>query len=188
LSAVRIFQLRFSQRERAAADSPGLNPNKRNSKMKKILICCAATLLTTLSVNGFAATVQVANTSYGVVTRQPEETTLPNGAKGMIGGQNHAVVVDDETGEAASQWCFGGQVEDANGRHGGGYCTIFYDNGDVLRISFTTTEPGTPLQWAVMGGTGRWAGATGGGTSTQESVRSDGRSWTSKAKGTITTR
>jgi len=58
---------------------------------------------------------------------------------------------------------------------------------DVSWYSYVTS--GTDhVSWSVMGGTGKYAGATGGGTGTVVSRRSDGVSWTVQSKGTLITK
>ena len=108
----------------------------------------------------------------------------------MANGQWHGSAVDDKTGETTSQWCNGEQYRDAKGTpmYGAGYCTIFNDNGDILWVSFMNSGEGKPGTWAVIGGTGQYQGATGSGTTEQVSRRSDGYAWTSKSKGTLTTK
>jgi hypothetical protein len=114
--------------------------------------------------------------------------SLPDGRRAMVGGQWHATIVTDDTDEVMSQWCTGQQGLDENGQPtgGAGYCTILNDAGDVLWVGFAGTA-GEPGRWVVLGGTGAWAGATGSGTTTMVSQRADGRAWTSKSEGTITT-
>ena len=66
---------------------------------------------------------------------------------------------------------------------------IFADNGDVLWVSFVNRGPGSTGNWTVMGGTGEYEGATGGGTSTPPiSTRGDGLGWTNTSTGTIVTK
>jgi hypothetical protein len=65
---------------------------------------------------------------------------------------------------------------------------VFYDNGDVLSVAITGAAADQPLTWVVLGGTGKYAGATGGGASKLVSRRGDGYAGTYKATGTITTK
>lgn len=71
---------------------------------------------------------------------------------------------------------------------GAGYCTIIPDNGDMLYVSFVLGAADQPATWTVMGGKGGYEGGTGGGTTATVSRRGDGRAWTRKSTGTITTR
>jgi putative aminopeptidase FrvX len=158
--------------------------------MKNVLSYGAVMGLTFFAFTAFAATQETANTAYHVQTQQGEEITLPNGTKAMAGIESHATLVEDESGATASQWCSGSGYADANGQPSAavGYCTIIYDNGDMMWVSYVATESDQPVQWAVLGGTGTYAGTTGGGTSTFVSRRSDGYAWTTKAAGTINTK
>ncbi len=105
--------------------------------------------------------------------------------------EEHRVQVPGaQTGETASQWCTGEQFPDEKGApmYGAGYCTIFYNNGDILWVSFKGNGANKPGEWAVIGGTGRYEGASGGGKTEMVSQRSDGYAWTSKSTGTLTTK
>ena len=141
-----------------------------------------------LSVNAFADTEQVSSTAYQVLVQEPEIVELPGGRKISANGAWHATVINDQ-GETLSQWCTGEQWLGADGMPvaGAGYCTIFDDDGNVLWVSFVNGAAGQPGTWTVMGGTGEYAGATGGGTNEMVSQRSDGYAWTSKSSGTIVT-
>jgi hypothetical protein len=134
-----------------------------------------------------AETIQVSNVSYQVVMDEGNRFESPTGAKGYYGVTTHATLVRDN-GALASQWCLQENGEGDDGQPTGvaGYCTIIEDNGDVLWVSFLGT-PAEGVSWTVMGGTGQWAGATGGGTSEMVSQRADGEAWASKSTGTITT-
>jgi hypothetical protein len=48
--------------------------------------------------------------------------------------------------------------------------------------------PSGDSNWTVFGGTGRFAGATGSGTTKDISNRGDGVAWTNETKGTIKTK
>jgi len=158
--------------------------------MKKTITYGLTAALGCFAAGAFAETEQVSSTLNQVVIKMPEKVDLPNGKVVMANGQWHASTVNDKNGELSSQWCTGEQYPDAKGApmYGAGYCTIFFDNGDILWVSFTGTGEGKPGGWAVIGGTGRYAGATGGGTTTTVSRRSDGYAWTSKSTGTLTTK
>jgi len=134
-----------------------------------------------------ADTQQVDNLSYQVTINDGEAFEMPGGGKGFYGAQSHATLVRPD-GTAASQWCTQeiGLGDDGMPSGFAGYCTIIEDNGDILWVSFLGT-PADGIGWSVMGGTGQWAGATGGGTSEQVSQRADGEAWTTRSTGTITT-
>jgi hypothetical protein len=123
-----------------------------------------------------------------VVIDRGEVIDLPNGTKVTVGMRTHGSAVSP-TGEERSQWCTSEAHTNAAGEPtgGAGHCEAYYDNGDILWSSFLT-RPGQPTRWSVMGGTGRYEGATGGGTATLVSMRSDGSAWTGKLEGTIVTK
>jgi hypothetical protein len=147
------------------------------------LLCCVA-------FGASAATEQLTLTAYSTVTKLGEKITLPNGSVIMSGQQTYTAVVNDKTGEQTSQFCDGDQWVNDKGapQHEVAHCSVFYDNGDILWISIIGTTNDQPLTWAVLGGTGKYAGATGGGTSKMVSQRGDGYSGTYKATGTVTTK
>jgi hypothetical protein len=157
--------------------------------MKKTLIRAAALVASSVAVFAYAETEQVSSTSYWVQTDPGQPVEMPSGAKGRTVMRSHATVVQAD-GEVSSQWCTGHQGVDAGGQAGGaGYCTIVSDNGDMLYVSYVLGNgEDQPATWTVMGGTGAYAGATGGGTTSTVSQRGDGRAWTSSSQGTITTK
>lgn len=124
-----------------------------------------------------------------VQIQQGELVTGPNGGQSRVGNLSQASIVNDETGERSAQWCRGNTMLDGNGMPAVqvGFCTVVYDSGDLLWISYLGTQGGENT-YTVIGGTGQYEGATGGGVNRIVSQRGDGRSWTSKAEGTITTR
>ena len=130
-----------------------------------------------------ADTREVSNTAYFVTMDDGNEITVPNGGQITVGIRTHANVVDEVTGEDFSQWCVG----EAGADTGAGYCTLVADNGDALWVSYVFTSAGSS-NWTIMGGTGQYVGATGSGTASNVSQRGDGRAWTSKAVGTLTTK
>ena len=134
-----------------------------------------------------AETIEVANTAHHVVMNDGNRFEMPTGDKGYYGIQTHATLVRAD-GTLASQWCLqeAGEGDDGQPTGFAGYCTILEDNGDALWVSFIGT-PAEGISWTVMGGTGQWEGATGGGTGQVVSQRSDGEAWTSTNTGTITT-
>jgi hypothetical protein len=130
-------------------------------------------------------------TAYFVATEPGELIGPPNGKQVRVGVRSHATRLHETgamAGESASAWCDGMSMLDGAGAVtlGVGYCTSYYDNGDVL-FQYYMTKPGQPGKWTLMGGTGRFEGATGSGTTTVTSRRSDnGAAWTQQTKGTIT--
>ena len=154
--------------------------------MKRINIAiCTIALSFAAAVQ--AGTQEISNLIHQVNVDEGQAFESPAGNKGRFGTVNHGTVVRED-GTLASQWCNGeiGEGDDGQPTGFAGYCTIIEDNGDVLWVSFLGT-PEEGLTWSVMGGTGQWAGATGGGTSEMVSMRADGEAWTSKATGKITT-
>lgn len=132
-----------------------------------------------LTSSVLADTQKIDNTAYGVVIERPMEVTMTNGAKVMTGGLFHANSVD-ANGEVNSQWCRSTTaLGDEGPVAGGGYCTIIAENGDLLFVWFGGGN------WGVINGTGRYEGATGGGTTTGVSQNPDGYAYTNKSKGKI---
>ena len=71
---------------------------------------------------------------------------------------------------------------------GAGFCTIIDQAGDAMWVWFSNNADGQGGTWGVIGGTGAYAGASGGGTSgAPTSMSPDGRSWINTSTGTITT-
>jgi hypothetical protein len=143
-----------------------------------------------LASTALADTQQLSITAYGVQTKLPEKVPLPNGKSVMVGGVSQSSLVNDKTGEVTSQWCNGDEFPDAKGAvmASVGHCTVFYDNGDVVWISYSGGAVDQPGKWTVIGGTGKYAGATGSGTFTNTSQRGDGYAGTQKSTGTLTTK
>jgi len=124
-----------------------------------------------------------------VQIEQGELVTGPNGGQARVGNLSQASIVNDETGERTAQWCRGNTMLDDAGMPAVqvGFCSIVYDSGDVLWISYLGNAASGENTYTVIGGTGQYEGETGGGGNRVVSQRGDGRSWTSKAEGTVTT-
>ena len=138
------------------------------------------------SLSAFASTEKINNTAYSVSIEENRTIELANGVALQGGGVVHATVVS-ENGETLSQWCRGTFASTGDSFLGGaGYCTLITQDGDFLWVWFTPTGA-TESKWGVISGTGRYAGATGGGTTTQISASPDGRSTITKSVGIITT-
>ena len=64
--------------------------------------------------------------------------------------------------------CFGSMEVMSGKVAGGGHCAFTHTNGDMAAIKWTATgmspEGAITGSWEVTGGTGKWMGATGGGT------------------------
>jgi hypothetical protein len=158
--------------------------------MKMFIVQALTIVLCGAATTAVAATEQMSATGYNVLTKQGEKITLPNGTVIMTGAQDHSSLVNDKTGEQTSEWCYFDSWLDNKGATKAftGHCSHFYDNGDVLFVAVTGTTNDQPLTWTVIGGTGKFVGASGGGTTKYTSERSDGYAATYKATGTITTK
>lgn len=155
--------------------------------MRKLLTTCSAVFLGFFALNACADTEQIDSTSYQVVLEEPTPFTTPQGNTVLLGLRQHASVVAADGG-VISQYCtgMGMPAEDGGLANGAGFCTAIQPNGDVLWVSYKINGGGA-ANWNVIGGTGEYEGATGGGTSQIVAQGGDGRSWTTKITGTITT-
>ena len=124
-----------------------------------------------------------------VQIQQGELVTGSNGGQSRVGGLSQASILNDETGERSVQWCRGNTLLDDAGMPTVqvGFCTVVYDSGDLVWISYLGDAQSGENTYTVIGGTGQYEGATGGGVNRIVSARGDGRTWTSKAEGKITT-
>jgi hypothetical protein len=139
-------------------------------------------VLSVLSTFAFAATEKISNVQYGVLIEAPQPVGMSNGMTVMSGGLFHSNVVQAD-GSVSSQWCRGSTaMMDDKPVSGGGFCTIIADNGDLLWVWFGNGD------WGVIGGTGQYDGATGGGKTEPVSQNADGRSFVNKSTGEITTK
>jgi len=144
--------------------------------------------LACIATSAFGATRELDTTVYITVVKPPEKIALANNQTVNANGQTRATLIDDKTGETSSQWCnFEDRIDGAGIPIDAGYCTVYYDNGDVSWYSYVTAGA-DHVNWTVMGGTGKYAGATGSGTGTVVSRRSDGASFTIESKGTLVTK
>ncbi|MBV7396063.1 hypothetical protein [Mameliella sediminis] len=86
---------------------------------------------------------------------------------------------------SASGPCFGAILIDKGAVSGDGLCRYTDGDGDVAVIKWIATglsaEGRTQGDWMVMGGTGKWASITGGGT-----FDAGGESYTNKVSGELT--
>ena len=109
-----------------------------------------------------------------------------NGHTLQVGGLSHATIINSN-GDESSQWCRGSWVNKGDEMIGAaGFCTIVSAEGDYLWIWWRPTAPGEN-DWGVIGGTGRYAGATGSGSNVIVTQFPDGRAWIAKSTGTIRT-
>jgi hypothetical protein len=155
--------------------------------MNKLLTTSLAALLGFFALGACADTEQIDSTGYQVVLEEATPYTTPQGNTVMLGGRTHASAVAAD-GEVSSQYCTGNAMPAEGGglANGAGFCTVVQPNGDVLWVWYKI-EGGGSNSWGVIGGTGEYEGATGGGTSAIVSQGGDGRSWVSKITGSIPT-
>jgi hypothetical protein len=142
------------------------------------------------SLTASADTQKVSNVGYAVALDRGQVIDLPNGRKIRVGARSHGSLVDQNTKEESSQWCTAEAQLNAAGEETSqvGYCAVVADNGDTLWLSFFIPGPQEGGNWTVIAGTGRYEGATGGGTTAVASQRGDGYAWTTKSTGTLTTK
>jgi hypothetical protein len=147
-----------------------------------IASCCVAAFAS-------AATEQFSETGHEVTTQPGDTITLANGNVLVTHSQSHASPVNDKTGEQTSEWCNFDSLLDARNVlvEFVGYCTRVYDSGDIMWISIAG-KSAEASEFTILGGTGRFAGATGSGTTRVVSARGDGRENTFKNVGTLTTK
>lgn len=135
-----------------------------------------------------AETQKIDDKFYGVILEPGAEITMPNKNKAMFGTRVHAVNVRT-TGEKSSQWCQEGSVTEPNGNLTTvGICTVIDKDGDVVWVWVNGSGPGTKSNWGIIAGTGKYVGATGGGTSTEIVPLGDGRSFEGHSTGMIKTK
>ena len=140
-----------------------------------------------VAMGACADTQEVNSTLYGVIVEENQTFENDNDVTVQGGGLFHATVVNAD-GEHSSQWCRGTFASKGETPLGGaGYCTIVDAAGDFLWVWFRPTGPGMN-DWGVIGGTGQYEGATGGGTTRQTAVLPDGQATVSVSTGTLTTR
>jgi hypothetical protein len=157
--------------------------------MKSQISVAAATAAILLGSCVQADTQMLKLTVDAVQIQQGDLVTGANGAQSRVGSLSQASILNDETGERSVQWCRGNALLDDTGMPTTqvGFCTVVYDSGDLLWISYLGNAESGENTYTVIGGTGQYEGATGGGVNRVVSQRADGRTWTSKAEGTLTT-
>ena len=115
----------------------------------------------------------------GTVTYAPamvETVELPNGGMMQRSHIMGIVLADDPSNSIhlASQDCFGTTVVSADGTAvGNGYCDAVDANGDRWWIWWHNSPDANT--WGFMGGTGKYEGIKGGGTTTPLAQMADGR-------------
>lgn len=157
----------------------------------KILGSSVAGLICIALFPGATAEAQELELTHHMVTMSEGETIqTPQGNEVTLRVRSHGSVINDRNGEQYSQWCYGETQgsESGAGVPGAGYCTLVDDEGDAWWVSYIVHADGRPTDWSVIGGTGKFADATGGGTHRVVSERGDGQAWTGRSVGTLKTR
>lgn len=119
-------------------------------------------------------------TASGTVTYAPASLDTVETADGGMVQRSHImgiVLCDDPSASIhlASQDCFGTTVVSADGTVvGNGYCDAVDAEGDRWWIWWHNGPKGNT--WGFMGGTGKYDGIKGGGTTTNLVQMADGRS------------
>jgi hypothetical protein len=157
--------------------------NVRGTALSLTIAACCATAF------AGAATEQFAETGLELTTEVGDRIPLANGNVLVTHSQSHASPVNDRTGEQTSEWCNFDSLLDTKDVlvEFVGYCTRVYDSGDLMWISIRG-KSAEASEFTILGGTGRFAGATGGGTTRVVTVRGDGRENTFRNVGTLTTK
>lgn len=115
----------------------------------------------------------------GTVTYAPAEVDNQSLADGSMIQRSHImgiVLADDPSNSIhlASQDCFGTTLISADGSaHGHGYCDAVDADGDRWWIWWNNTPESN--RWGFIGGTGKYEGIKGGGTTTALAQMADGR-------------
>ena len=135
---------------------------------------CTSVLSLAFGLSAFA-TVSAAETfDLEIVGTSIDKSVVYPVGEGHLVVMNMADYTNIETRDpsnplnGATGPCFG-EVELKNGApEGDGYCTWTDTAGDNILINWTATgtnaEGNNLGDWQLLGGTGRWQGATGGGT------------------------
>ena len=145
-----------------------------------------------LMIGSFAAPATAGEeTGSGTVTYAPAEVDTVEMADGTVVQRSHImgiVLADDQSVSIhlASQDCFGTTVITPDGTAtGNGYCDAVDADGDRWWIWWHNGADSNT--WGFMGGTGKYTGIKGGGTTEPLAQMADGRtaitwngSWTMK--------
>lgn len=116
----------------------------------------------------------------GTVTYVPVAVESMQDASGRTIARNHmkGVILATDSSVSfhlATQDCRGTSVVAADGKDVvvKGYCDAIDRDGDVWWLWYDGTTQGS--SWGILGGTGKYAGMTGGGTTKNEKPAPDGR-------------
>ena len=156
--------------------------------MKKVACLALVVGLVCIAAAALAGTRKIDETVYSIGTDLGEVVTLPNGSKVRV-GMNWRTANVDVSGVEHTGWCTQTAHLDASDQptSGVGHCVFYQDNGDAVWVALSY-KVGQLTMWTVMGGTGQYDGATGGGTSSLISQRGDGTASTFKSQGSIITK
>ncbi len=140
-------------------------------------IAVAAVLAASLPLQPADAEALKASGTTTYVPTSSDVTPLSEEAN-LLRTQSRSVLMADDPElpfHLSNQDCAGTYLLDANGQvdTGRGYCDVIDGDSDIWWLSWTTKgDDGT---WEVMGGTGKYDGMTGSGTSKVLSQAADGR-------------
>ncbi len=133
-----------------------------------------------LLVGTSAPSEVLAESGSGTVTYVPvaSETMQDSSGKTITRDHLKGVILASDPGikfHLATQDCKGTTVVSAYGNDlvVKGYCDAIDRDGDVWWLWYDGTAQGST--WGILGGTGKYAGMTGGGTTTTEKPAPDGR-------------
>ena len=133
----------------------------------------AATLLIMMSGVVAGETIIVDATGHYVRLNDPDMIDLKNDDEAYH-GYLREITVTRKDGKTETRWCTGTNVMDGGDlSFGAGYCTTIDEDGDAYWTWFTVRLRGG-FDWRVMGGTGKYEGATGSGQSTAIEMLPDG--------------
>lgn len=148
--------------------------------MTRYIVCLIGIFASAVVV---AETIVVDATGHYARINEPAFVELEDDNE-MYPGYRRHISVTNKDGTAESHWCFGSNVmDDDDLEFGGGFCTALDEDGDVYWTWFEVARRGG-FDWIVMGGTGKYKGATGSGASRASGSLPDG-SATFQIKGEI---
>lgn len=131
------------------------------------LVASAPSVAESVSGEGTVTYVPVASES---LRGEDGKSIIRNHQKGVIIAADSAAPF-----HLATQDCRGTTVVSADGGEviSKGYCDVIDRDGDVWWLWYDATPQGST--WGILGGTGKYGGMTGGGTTKSEKPAPDGR-------------
>ena len=120
-------------------------------------------LTTSVAGDTFDSSGTVANKdSTKMIPIDENQIVIKSDNQGTISTKNSANPINGATGS-----CSGTMLLSMGKLSGGGYCTYKDADGDTSIVSFTASglndKGGNSGRWMMVGGTGKYLGATGGG-------------------------